>query len=102
MRFEGGDLKMPRGNKGGRGQGRGGPPGQEDYCVCPQCGKRVQHSRGTPCSQMECPKCGTRMIREGSNPQSGRGRGQGTSSGLGGNCICPECGKKVPHERGSQ
>ncbi|MFW5898497.1 MAG: hypothetical protein ACOCT7_01430 [Candidatus Saliniplasma sp.] len=33
----------------------------------------------------------------------GQGRGQGRgagSAGPGGNCVCPSCGKKVPHKRG--
>lgn len=37
----------------------------------------------------------------------GQGRGQGPgrmggprAAGPGGNCVCPNCGKKVPHEAG--
>ncbi|MFH1073838.1 MAG: hypothetical protein V1752_02005 [Candidatus Firestonebacteria bacterium] len=32
----------------------------------------------------------------------GRGmrRGKKTGSGAGGNCICPACGAKVPHQQG--
>ncbi len=35
----------------------------------------------------------------------GRGRGSGQGGGFGhrgpgGNCVCPDCGEKVPHKRG--
>ena len=57
-----------RGMGQGQGQGRGrmggyamGPGGN---CVCPQCGKKVSHPRGTPCNQMTCPSCGAAMTRE--------------------------------------
>jgi hypothetical protein len=29
-----------------------------------------------------------------------RGRGGGRGLGPNGNCICPNCGEKIPHERG--
>jgi len=38
-----------------------GPGG---YCVCPNCGYREKHKRGTPCSALKCPKCGTELMRE--------------------------------------
>lgn len=47
-----------RGRMGGFGAGPGG------NCVCPKCGKKVAHPRGTPCYQMKCPSCGTPMTRE--------------------------------------
>lgn len=34
---------------------------------------------------------------------SGKGRGMGggrKAQGPGGNCVCPNCGHKIPHERG--
>ncbi|MCD6210877.1 MAG: hypothetical protein OCU20_01755 [Methanophagales archaeon] len=46
-----------RGRMGGRGLGPGGE------CVCPKCGYRVPHSRGEPCYNKTCPKCGTSMTR---------------------------------------
>ncbi|MDQ7825368.1 MAG: hypothetical protein RDV48_21385 [Candidatus Eremiobacteraeota bacterium] len=53
----------PRG-RGGRGRGPGGsglgPPGT---CRCPQCGTEVPHQRGVPCLSLQCPKCGTLMVR---------------------------------------
>ena len=70
---------MPRGDgtgPGGQGPGTGrgpgggggrmggfsmGPGGQ---CVCPSCGTEADHQLGVPCYEIECPKCGTRMVRE--------------------------------------
>jgi len=73
---------MPRGDgtgplgKGpgvGRGRGRGRMSGGRlrlgaglgGNCVCPSCGTKVAHQAGTPCSSMNCPKCGISMVREG-------------------------------------
>ena len=42
------------------GMGAGG------YCICPKCDERIIHQRGRPCQEEECPKCGHRMMREGS------------------------------------
>ena len=41
----------------------GGPSGN---CVCLKCGATVPHQPGTPCREARCPKCGTAMVREGS------------------------------------
>jgi hypothetical protein len=48
----------------GRGRGRrGGPRGADgtSSCVCPKCGHKEPHKRGTPCSEVKCPECGTPM-----------------------------------------
>ena len=44
--------------RGGQRQGTGGP----SYCVCPKCGYKASHVRGTPCLSTKCPKCGTSMM----------------------------------------
>ena len=43
-----------------RGMGSGG------HCICPKCDERIIHKRGIPCQEGQCPKCGQRMMREGS------------------------------------
>jgi predicted amidophosphoribosyltransferase len=40
-----------------------GPGG---HCVCPRCGGRLPHRRGTHCQDERCPSCGSKMLREGS------------------------------------
>ncbi|RLI98307.1 MAG: hypothetical protein DRO99_01000, partial [Candidatus Aenigmatarchaeota archaeon] len=48
----------------GTGQGAGKPKkgdGGVEYCVCPKCGYKMKHERGTPCNQFKCPECGTPM-----------------------------------------
>lgn len=50
---------MGGGRKGGNRSGAG--PGGE--CICPQCGNKVTHQTGTPCYNISCPKCGTKMAR---------------------------------------
>ncbi len=46
------------GRMGSRGIGSGGS------CVCPDCGHKVPHERGTPCMNISCPNCGSMMTRE--------------------------------------
>jgi len=41
-----------------------------------------------------------RGMGQGRGWGGGRGRGMGGGRGPGGNCICPNCREKVPHERG--
>ncbi len=63
-----GPMGQGPGNRRGMGAGQGrrmGVPGlgPEGFCLCPQCGEKVPHQRGNPCYSINCPKCGTRMIR---------------------------------------
>ncbi|HHM23490.1 MAG TPA: ferredoxin [Bacteroidetes bacterium] len=47
-------------NRHHEGMGPGG------FCVCPKCGERIPHTPGRPCQEERCPKCGAKMLREGS------------------------------------
>ena len=53
--------RIQRGKRMGGNRPGAGPGG---YCVCPKCGERTSHERGMPCFDMNCPKCGTTMVRE--------------------------------------
>ncbi|MEW6717472.1 MAG: hypothetical protein AB1345_08215 [Chloroflexota bacterium] len=66
-----GGSGQSRGRGGGQGQGQGpgrmgGPfaAGPGGYCLCPNCGHKVEHVAGKPCNRQKCPKCGTKMTRE--------------------------------------
>lgn len=41
-----------------------GPRGD---CVCPKCEYRKRHQAGRPCREDRCPRCGARLLREGSD-----------------------------------
>jgi len=63
----GGDGKGPptnREQRGGRMGGKQPGAGPGGYCVCPGCGEKVAHQQGTPCYNVNCPKCGKKMTRE--------------------------------------
>ena len=49
----------------GGGQGRRGRPGAGPggNCICPACKLSVPHKPGVPCSSINCPKCGAKMVR---------------------------------------
>ena len=55
---------MGRGQGAGRGRMGGFAMGIGGNCVCPSCGKTVEHQRGTPCNQRKCPGCGAMMTRQ--------------------------------------
>ena len=46
------------GSRRAGGAGRGG----SSICFCPNCGHQEPHQRSIPCSEMECPKCGSAMV----------------------------------------
>ena len=54
------------GHGGARGRMGGNRPGAgpTGNCICPGCGAKAAHQAGVPCYDMNCPKCGTKMIRE--------------------------------------
>ncbi|MBD3263199.1 DUF134 domain-containing protein [Candidatus Woesearchaeota archaeon] len=62
VRPRGGRFKAPaRGGRGRmRGPAAGGPGG---FCKCLKCGYKIKHTVGTPCNQIPCPKCKTKMTR---------------------------------------
>ncbi|MEW6041558.1 MAG: hypothetical protein AB1633_08560 [Elusimicrobiota bacterium] len=56
---------MGRGRGRGRGRMAGNQPGAGSggFCICPNCGTKTPHQAGVPCYSVDCPKCGTRMMR---------------------------------------
>ncbi len=56
------------GRASGRGKGkvRGIRPGEgpSGNCICPNCGATVPHQMGIACYSLNCPKCGTKMVRD--------------------------------------
>jgi len=55
------ELEKARGEgigAGGERQGDGGA----DICKCPKCGYTIKHEKGTPCQEISCPECGTKMV----------------------------------------
>lgn len=53
-----------RGSKGvGRMRGNRAGAGPGGDCICPSCGARMPHQIGTPCYNLSCPECGTKMVR---------------------------------------
>ena len=38
--------------------------GPGSYCVCPNCGYKISHQRGVPCSTLKCPNCKISLERQ--------------------------------------
>jgi hypothetical protein len=56
---------LGNGSNGGGGRGRRMRGNFDyDYCICPNCGEKIKHQPGMPCTLEKCPKCQTNMIRE--------------------------------------
>ncbi|MBN2747124.1 MAG: DUF134 domain-containing protein [Bacteroidales bacterium] len=37
------------------------------FCICRNCGTRISHHRGMPCSQAICPNCESFMVKDGNS-----------------------------------
>jgi hypothetical protein len=35
------------------------------FCICVDCDTRIEHRKGLPCRESNCPRCGKKMLREG-------------------------------------
>ncbi len=40
--------------------------GDGGYCICLECGTRIPHQNWITCLELNCPRCGEIMVREGS------------------------------------
>ncbi len=60
----GGRRQVPGSGRGNRGNTAGRGIGGSAKCYCPDCGNEIPHRRGTPCSEVKCPKCGSFMRGE--------------------------------------
>jgi hypothetical protein len=58
-----GGMRGRKGKGAGRMGGTRPGAGPSGSCVCPNCGASVPHQVGTPCYNLSCPQCGTKMTR---------------------------------------
>jgi len=68
------DMKFENSFARGDGKGQGGPSqgdGGSSVCVCPSCSFQKEHDKGTPCSEVSCPKCGTKMVGKDKSKEGG-------------------------------
>ena len=49
--------------------------GRSDLCVCPMCGVTVTHPISVPCSSLNCPVCGSRLVNQTPGGTSGNTTG---------------------------
>mgnify|MGYP002351137561 CR=1 FL=1 len=61
-------MGMGQGQKQGsgtlKGRNKGGAFGPGGYCVCANCGGKIEHRQGVKCTALKCPNCGHTMVRE--------------------------------------
>ncbi len=57
--IEGGTIMTTEHSSQGLGSG--------GHCICVKCDEKISHRRGIPCKDETCPKCGAKMVREGSH-----------------------------------
>ena len=50
--------------RGRHGQQNSAGNKRPDFCICPDCGEKVQHQPGIPCTEIKCPNCNHFMLRE--------------------------------------
>ncbi len=59
IKIEGGTIMTTEHSSQGLGSG--------GRCICIKCNEKISHRRGIPCKDETCPKCGAKMVREGSH-----------------------------------
>jgi len=97
------------GEERGEGQGVGGPrqgDGGAATCKCPECGYTMTHDRGTPCTEIDCPKCGAKMVGTDTSESKNntvtvtKGMSKVLSKSPKSNLVCTKCGFQVPRYKG--
>jgi len=56
---------------GGQAGSGASQSGRSTLCICPMCGVTVTHPIGVPCSSLNCPVCGSRLVNEAPGGTSG-------------------------------
>jgi len=56
---------------GGQSGSGAAQSGRSDLCVCPMCGVTVTHPISVPCSSLNCPVCGSRLVNQTPGGTSG-------------------------------
>lgn len=79
--------------KGGDRQGDGGAA----YCVCPKCDYSEKHEKGTPCTEKDCPECGTKLEGRDEAPAKNVLYCECGHVGMAG-AECPDCGNDLSVE----